>query len=54
MSRTPAEIQADIQKLKAEIAKLPAWALREGLDDDYQGQIDALEDELKQAEEPEE
>lgn len=52
MSRTPAEIQAEIQKLKAEVAKLPAWALREGLDDEYQGRIDDLEDELRAAETP--
>jgi hypothetical protein len=49
MARPLHEIQAEIRGVRASINALPAWALRQGLDDDYLGQLDYLLDEEKGA-----
>lgn len=54
MHRTPAEIQADITRVQGSLAALPDSAIRMGLDEDYLGQLDALQEELAAAQAAEE
>ena len=49
MHRSIAEIQADITRVQASLDALPDSAIRMGLDEDYLGQLDALEEELESA-----
>lgn len=54
MHRTPAEIQAEIARVQAALDALPGSAIRMGLDEDYLGQLDALQEELAAAQAAEE
>lgn len=54
MHRTPAEIQAEIARVQAALDALPDSAIRMGLDEDYLGQLDALQEELAAAQTAEE
>ena len=42
MERTLEEIQQEIAQVRAALAALPDSAIRQGLDEDYMGQLDAL------------
>ena len=51
MARPEIEIKNEIAQVHARLEALPDSAVRMGLDEDYLGQLDALEDELKDARE---
>jgi hypothetical protein len=51
MPRPITEIQADISRVEASIGALPIAAIRLGYADEYEGELDALKDELKEAQE---
>lgn len=49
MHRPISQIEQDIARVRAALDALPASAIRQGLDEDYQADLDNLQEELQVA-----